>query len=77
MKNEPLINIYEEDDLELLELDKNIFNKLKSSNIKTVGDLWVLNRKKLKSVGLKDQEINQVIIKLQLLGLDLNKRIYI
>ena len=35
-----------------------------------------INRKKLKAIGLKDSEIKQVIIKLQLLGLDLNKRMY-
>jgi hypothetical protein len=40
------------------------------------GDVWASNRKSLKALGLRDMEIKQIIIKLQLLGLDLNKKIY-
>ena len=69
-------NIYAEKDIKILELDSEVVKVLVDNDIKTVGDVWVLNRKKLKALGLKDSDIKQVIIKLQLLGLDLNKRMY-
>ena len=49
---------------------------LKNNEIITVGSLWEKNRKALKEIGLKDNEIKQITIQLQLLGLDLNKRVY-
>ena len=60
----------------VLNLDKETTNFLKKNNINKVEDLWVMNRKKLKEMGLNDNEIKQVVIKLQLLGLDLNKKMY-
>ena len=67
-------NIYADKDIKILELETDIVKVLLDNEIKTVGDVWVMNRKKLKAIGLKDTDIKQVIIKLQLLGLDLNKR---
>lgn len=69
-------NIYIEKDIGILDLDKQIVEILKKNEIVTIENLWVLNRKKLKEIGLKDNEIKQITIKLQLLGLDLNKRVY-
>ncbi len=69
-------NIYIEKDIGILDLDKQIVEILKKNEIVTIENLWVLNRKKLKEFGLKDNEIKQITIKLQLLGLDLNKRVY-
>lgn len=69
-------NIYIEKDIGILDLDKPIVELLKKNEIVTIENLWVLNRKKLKELGLKDNEIKQITIKLQLLGLDLNKRVY-
>ncbi|MCX4249169.1 MAG: hypothetical protein OSJ65_05345 [Bacilli bacterium] len=69
-------NIYVEKNIEILDLDKTIVNLLHINDIVTIENLWVLNRKKLKELGLKDNEIKQITIKLQLLGLDLNKRVY-
>ena len=69
-------NIYAEKDVKILELESDVLKVLKDNDINTVGDVWVLNSKKLKAMGLKDSDIKQVIIKLQLLGLDLNKRMY-
>lgn len=69
-------NIYADKDIKILELETDIVKVLLDNEIKTVGDVWVMNRKKLKAIGLKDTDIKQVIIKLQLLGLDLNKRMY-
>lgn len=67
---------YVDDGIELLDLDKEIVKVLNNNNMNTVGDVWSSNRKSLKALGLRDAEIKQIIIKLQLLGLDLNKKIY-
>lgn len=65
-----------EDKIETLNLSKKINKILKDNSIIYIKDLWVLNRKELKSFNLKDSEIKDIIIALQLQGLDLNKRIY-
>lgn len=65
-----------EKSISILELDKETNNLLKKNNICKIEDLWILNRKKLKEMGISDTEIKQIVIKLQLLGLDLNKKMY-
>ena len=65
-----------EDKIDTLKLSKNINKILKENNIIYIKDLWILNRKKLKELGLIYKEIKEVIISLQLQGLDLNKKIY-
>ena len=67
---------YFDKSIDILELDKEVLNILKNNKIVTIEDLWLMNRKKLKELGLKDNDIKQIIIKLQLIGLDLNKRVY-
>ena len=62
--------------IEELELDSKVLKILKENNINTVEDIWVLKRKDLKDFGIKDSDITQITIKLQLYGLDLNKKIY-
>ena len=69
-------NEYVESDIDILELDNDVINLLRDKGINTVGLLWTQTRKSLKTLGLKDSDIKQIIIKLQLLGLDLNKKIY-
>ena len=69
-------NIYIDKTIDILTLDKNIVDILKKNEIVTIENLWVMNRKKLKELGFKDNDVKQIIIKLQLLGLDLNKRVY-
>ncbi len=69
-------NIHADKDISVLELDPKINKILKDNDIKTIGDLWVLNKKRLKDLGLIDADIKLISIKLQLLGLDLNKKIY-
>lgn len=64
-------------DLDKLELSRNLIKKLNSDNIYFIEELWKLDRKKLKELGFNNNEINDIIIKLQLKGLDLNKRKYI
>ena len=63
-------------DISVLGLDNKILDKLRSSELNLVNELWVLGRKDLKDLSLSDSEINQIIIKLQLNGVDLNKKVY-
>lgn len=62
--------------IDYLKLDNKTVEKLRDNNILTVEDLWKTNRHILKDYSLKDSEINQVIIKLQLIGMDLNHKKY-
>lgn len=62
--------------IEILNLDGSIIKKLKENNINIIEELWVVNRHKLKDMNFKDNEINQIIIKLQLIGIDLNHKRY-
>lgn len=72
MKKELLL----EKSIKELGLDNSIINILNNHNIDKIRNLWELNRKSLKQYNLSDSDINQITIKLQLKGLDLNKRIY-
>ena len=65
-----------EKNIEELALNEKILKILKDNNINIVEELWVLKRKDLKDFGIKDSDITQITIKLQLYGLDLNKKIY-
>lgn len=69
-------NEYVESNIEILDLESDVIKVLKDNKIDTIGLLWTQTRKSLKALGLKDSDIKQIIIKLQLLGLDLNKKIY-
>lgn len=59
-----------------LSLDKKIINKLKTININFIEELWQLKRIDLKNNNFSNDEINKIIISLQLIGLDLNKKKY-
>ena len=65
-----------EKNIEELQLNNKITNKLKEKNIMIIKDLWKMKRKELKQLGFSDSEISQIIIKLQLHAIDLNKRVY-
>lgn len=71
MKNSCLNN-----SIETLGLDNDITNILLKNNINTINDLWCLSRKELKKMMLSDNKINNITIKMQLLGIDLNKKVY-
>ena len=62
--------------IEDLSLNKDLIQKLHNNNIERIDDLWVLSRKDLKRMKLTDNEINTITIKMQLLGIDLNKKVY-
>lgn len=65
-----------EKNIDELELTSKITTKLNENNINTVEDLWNLKRQDLKDLKFSDSDINQITIKLQLGGVDLNKKIY-
>lgn len=65
-----------EKNIEELQLNNKILSKLKEKNIIVIKDLWKMKRKELKQLGFSDSEISQIIIKLQLHAIDLNKRVY-
>ncbi len=65
-----------EKNIEELQLSSKVLNKLKEHNIVIIKDLWKMKRKELKQLGLTDSEISQIIIKLQLNAIVLNKRVY-
>ncbi len=58
-----------------LGFEKDILDKLCLNNIDSIEKLWVMNRKELKRIGFTYEEINDIAIKLQLKGLDLNRKI--
>ncbi len=64
------------DSVSTLKLDKKLINKLISKDIMIINDLWKLRRKDLKNLGFSDREIKDIIISLELNGLDLRKKIY-
>lgn len=70
------MNKYIYKDISILGLDDNIACLLTKNEIRTVNDLWLKTKKDLKKYGLKDKDIKYVSIKLQLIGLDLNKKMY-
>ena len=59
-----------------LSLSKELINKLKDKELNYIEDVWVLKRNNLKTLGFSNDEINNIIISLQLIGLDLNKKKY-
>lgn len=63
-------------EIEILNLDKYIVEKLNNIDICKVDDLWKCNRTYLKNNQLSNNDISQIKIRLQLLGLDLNKKKY-
>lgn len=64
--------------VEVSEIDfpNNIKEKMISNNIKILEQIWELSRSDLKKMGFSNNEVNEIIVKLQLYGLDLNKKVY-
>ena len=59
-----------------LNIDDTIIDICNNNDIFKIKDLCNLKRKDLKNINLSDKDINKITIKLQLLGLDLNNKIY-
>lgn len=62
--------------IEILDLSDQIVKKLENFNIKTIRELWQCKLIFLKENSFTTREINQIRIKLQLKGIDLNKKVY-
>ena len=62
------------DSINCLKLEKDLIKRLEDNNIIIVKDLWQMKRQELKDLGFNNKDINELIIKLQLSGLDLNKK---
>lgn len=56
--------------------EKSIEEKLLANHIETLENLWNIKRKELKEKQFCDSEINQIQIKLQLNGIDFNRKVY-
>lgn len=61
--------------IKILNLESDVENILIDNQILKVKDLWSLNRKALKNIDLTDNQIHSIIVKLQLNGIELNKKI--
>ncbi len=48
-----------EKNIEELQLNNKIINKLKEKDIRIIKDLWKMKRKELKQLGFSDSEISQ------------------
>jgi len=60
-----------EKNISTLNLGKNIFNKLLSNKITNILKLCNYSRMELVDLGFSNDDINEIIIKIQLNGLDL------
>ncbi len=65
-----------EKDIQELGVQDGLEKVLVSNGVNTIQDVWMLKRTDLKKMKLSDSEIMQITIKLQLNGLDLNRKIY-
>ena len=63
-------------DISKLSLSKELINKLKDKGLNYIEDVWELKRINLKNLGFTNEEIKEIVISLQLIGLDLNKKKY-
>ena len=63
-------------DINNLSISKELIDKLKDKELDYIEDVWVLKRINLKTLGFTNDEIKEIIISLQLIGLDLNKKKY-
>lgn len=64
------------ENIDVLDLNTKILDKLKKVQIDKIESLWKCKKEYLKEIGFTDNEISQIKIKLQLFGIDLNKRVY-
>lgn len=62
-----------ENNISFLRLGKNITNKLVNNNINTILNLCNYSRMELTELDFSNEQINEIIIALQLLGLDLKR----
>lgn len=63
-------------DVKFLELNSNIYTKLKSNKIETIGQLCDNTRKELRNLNFVQNDIQIIVAKLQLKGLDIKGNEY-
>lgn len=63
-------------DINNLSISKELINKLKDKELNYIEDVLILKRINLKTLGFTNDEIKEIVISLQLIGLDLNKKKY-
>ncbi len=68
--------MYTEQNIMELKVNSDTLSLLRENNVNTINDIWSLKRTDLKKIGVADSQINHIRIKLQLMGLDLNKKKY-
>lgn len=69
-------NINLDDSINKLGIDDKIIDVFNINNINNIDDLWSLKRKDLKDMNFTSEQINHIIIKMQLKGIDLNRKKY-
>ena len=62
-----------ENDVSSLNLGKNLVTKLKENEINSVYDLCNFSRMELSNIGIENNQIGNIVVELQLLGIDLKK----
>lgn len=62
--------------IEILNLDSIILKKLNYINICKVEDLWKCKKEELKDNNFTNSDIAHIKVRLQLIGLDLNGKVY-
>lgn len=65
-----------ENSINTLEIDQSILDILNNNNIYKIKDLWELKRNNLKDMNLTDNQIKLISIKMQLQGVDINRKKY-
>lgn len=53
-----------------------MYQTLLENSLYIIKDVWILSRKDLKELGFSAKQIQQIIVQMQLIGLDLNKKNY-
>ena len=69
-------NINVEDPISKLGINDDVVDLLNKNDINTIDDLWKLKRKDLKELSFTSDQINHIIIKMQLKGMDLYHKKY-
>ena len=65
-----------DENIEVLNLDFKLLKVLKNNDINIVSNLWEMSREDLKTINLSQEDIREIRVKLQLHGLDINRKIY-
>lgn len=70
------MNLYLQDKIEKLDFNSEFIALLHDKGINVVDDLWKLSRKDLKKMHFTDEQIKLISIKMQLWGMDIDRKFY-